>query len=333
MTNHKPGFAVVKVLFVCAILLMAALLAMKISTDKKSAQLAAQKLSAVPAAQQAELGQALPEEATKMPPPTEASSPGEPAEAPLRADGGDCLREHMESADSLLAHFTENYQNYFGPSLADADAMSRNSSRKSAARPSAGEVLDLFSDLTVCSVLSGRPVSCVGDLGGLCISAEFYEFLNSSFNNTPQDGKCQQFLDSAFSGSSERPSRNFCAVAAAALSKRRAPDCSKLGSFEGCAEGFVFLKGRAACQALKGKDRKECQFGAALASGANGAPEDWLPKVMGSRSPEACIPLAEKLAAGFCKSKLRREVLNDNRVREARDRKRIAAKKAAGRGK
>ncbi|HBB65823.1 MAG: hypothetical protein A2X28_00420 [Elusimicrobia bacterium GWA2_56_46] len=315
MKRLKSGFTALNALIALVVLLMAALLALKVVSDRNSAKLDARR-SAVPAAPDEE-GQPLPDTAAA---PVDTPVPADPAagiaKVPVDVPESACLREFKRSPDSLLSHFIENFDSIFV---------------RRGGQPEDEKMFGLLSDYAVCSILGGGRFPCAGNLNPICITAGYYEFLNSSLNNTPEDGICARFVKDAFANT--RISPDFCQIAAAALSKRKAPSCKKLGDIEDCEASFVFLKGRNACRAVAGRNRKECLLSAALASGETVSPEGWLTNIMRSRNRSVCIPLAEKLADSYCKSQLRQEVVSERRAFEAADEKRIADMKRALRGK
>jgi len=325
MKKSKSGFTALNALIAFVVLLMTAVLVLKVFSDRNIAKLEARRGAARPASDM-EAGQPLPEAAGNIPSadtPAPAGPAVETVKVPVDASENDCLLAFSDSPESLLRHLDENFHYFFA--------------YQTGARED-GAMFDLFSDYAVCSILAGGRFPDTENLKRVSVMAGYYEFLNSSLNNTPEDGACARFVKEAFTGGGEVVSPDFCSVAAAALSKRTAPSCRRLGDIKDCEGGFVFLQGRNACRSLEGRGQKECLLSAALSSGRTASPEGWLPKVMRSRSPEACVPLAKKLAVGYCGGDFRRRIVTEMRERKAADDKRIAEgrkrlKEKAGRGR
>ena len=316
MNKSNPGSAMPKVLISTVVLLMFTILVLKIVADKNGVKADAQP---VPVVNETETGQPLPAAAKTLSVDSvmansAAVSPvdspaGKNLSVPVNAPEKECLWAFKNDPPALLRHFVQNY---------DATFFSMNGFRDDA------ELYGQFSDYAVCSILSGTVFPCIHDFQQICITAMGYEFINSSLNNRPDDGKCSRFVSEAFRKKDEAVSPGFCRVAAAALANRTAPDCEQLGTIKDCKSAFLFLKGREACSGFKNEAKKECLLSAALAAGDTASPEAWLPKVMDSRSPEVCVPLGEKLAVSYCTSKLRRQLLGKLSVIAASDAKQKA---------
>jgi hypothetical protein len=314
MNKSNPGFALPKVFVALAVLLMAAVLALKIVENRNSAKFNAQpEQAAVPVVAETEIGQPLPEEArtqSSLPfaadsaavPPTGGGNSIVPADVPEE----ECLRVFKRDPAALLRQLMGDHDSAF---------TALNGFRDDP------ELSGLFSDYAVCSILIGADVTCTNDFRHFCGRALSLEFINSSLHNRPDDGKCSQFVNQVLRKSGVAVSPGFCGVVAAALTRRTAPDCEKLGNIEGCSGVFLFLKGRQACSALTREEKKDCLLNATLASGETSSSEAWLPKAMSSRSKAACVSLGEKFAVSYCTSKLRRKLLTDLRAIKASEAK------------
>ncbi|MDA8242897.1 MAG: hypothetical protein M0025_02115 [Elusimicrobia bacterium] len=324
--GYRRGAMSPKLLVALLVALMGVLLALKMVTDKKAANMGLEQPVPPPSPSEAqqEVGQALPPDAAALSSPvsteTRSNIPqggqyegsyggyySQPEDVPVNAADADCVKAFSDNPDAIIRHFDKNFKFFFNT----------NSNM-----PEDDTILNLFLDYGVCRLISGGQLDCVQDnLNRVCYAADYYEFLYSAMRKTINDGKCEKFINNAFRDG--RPSPDFCRVISDSIARKRTPECRSLGLPPGCESNFLFIRGRAACSRLSGPRKKECQLSAALVIG-DAIPDDkWLPRVLESRDPSVCAPLAKKLATGYCTSSFRHKIMADMVKQKAEDDKRM----------